>query len=188
MAEGSHEPGHAQSLPVTPVWPRRSPAHTPHRVHHDQATELQLTLVAPPCPRLTTLCMRSSGASLHFTGAALLSSQCRVVVAPSVACFFLRCFVKLVGRTGQKDKHGITVGKHAEKTQRKKNRGNTKSKWTWAMLGVDQGQAAAGGPSLSAAPSGDALGLRHGVQLTGRAGSASDMDTMRFSGELLGRK
>lgn len=116
MAGGSHERGHVQSLPVTPVWLRRLPAHTPHRVHHDQATELQLTR-GPVLPQAHyALYVRSSGSFLHFTGAALLSSQYRVVVAPSVAFFFLRCFVKLVGRNGQKDKHAITLGEHAVKT------------------------------------------------------------------------
>ena len=38
-------------------------------------------------------------------------------MAPSVAFLFLRCFVKLVGRAGHKDKQTITRGEHTEKTR-----------------------------------------------------------------------
>ena len=62
----------------------------------------------------------------------MLSSQCRVAVAPSVAFLFLRCFVKLVGRTGHKDKQTITRGEHTEKTRGEESSGNTTPRRTWA--------------------------------------------------------
>ena len=50
----------------------------------------------------------------HSTGAALLSSQRSLAVAPSVASSFFRPFVKLAGRAGdgQKDTNTVTLSEH----------------------------------------------------------------------------
>ena len=133
MAERSHERGHMQSSSWTPVWPRCPPAHTHTAESTPPRSRVSSSHVAPFCPGLTmSLYWRSSGPFLHSTGAALLSSQCRVVVALPVAFLFLRCFVKLVGRAGHKDKQTITRGEHTEKTRGEESSRNTTPRRTRA--------------------------------------------------------
>ena len=79
--EGSRAWPHAV-FTSTPVWP-----HTPHRVHTPQVTDLQLTRGPVLSQAPYVLYLRSSGPFLHSTGAALLSSQCGVLMAPSVAFY-----------------------------------------------------------------------------------------------------
>ena len=68
--------------------------------------------MAPSCLRVTlSPALRVSEPFLHSTGAALLSSQRSVAVAPSVASSFLRPLVNLAGRAGdgQRDTENIRL-------------------------------------------------------------------------------
>ena len=145
MAERSHERGHVQSSPWTSVWPRCPPAHTHTTESTPPRSRISSSHAAPFCPGLTmSVYLRSSGPFIHSTGAALLSSQCRVAVAPSVAFLFLRCFVKLVGRTGHKDRQAIPRGEHTEKTRGEESSGNTTPKRTQAAHRLGRGHAVPG--------------------------------------------
>ena len=134
MAERSHERGHVQSSPWTSVWPRCPPAH----IHTTESTpprsRISSSHAAPFCPGLTmSVYLRSSGPFLHSTGAALLSSQRSLAVAPSVASSFFRPFVKLAGRAGdgQKDTNTITLSEHTEATGCEQCTEDIKPNWTW---------------------------------------------------------
>lgn len=68
----------------------------------------------------------------------------RGACGPFCGFLFLRCFVKLLGRTGHKDKHAVTLGEHREKTPGEKNSGNTTPKRTWATPRLSHGHAVPG--------------------------------------------
>lgn len=63
---------------------------------------------------------------------------------PFCGFLFLRCFVKLLGRTGHKDKHAVTLGEHTEKTPGEKNSRNTTARRTRATPGPGHGHAVPG--------------------------------------------
>ena len=97
--------------------------------------------VAPSCLRITlSPALRVSEPFLHSTGAALLSSQCSVAEAPSVASSFLRPLVNLAGRAGDRQKHTNTImlSDHREETGCRQHREDTKPNWTWATCCVCQ--------------------------------------------------
>ena len=82
----------------------------------------------PSCLRLTlSPALRASGPFLHSTGAALLSSQRSVAVAPSVASSFLRPLVNLAGSAaeGQGDTDTIMVSDHREEAEHEHDREDT---------------------------------------------------------------
>ena len=102
-------PGYTWALPLT-----ASVAEVfscPHTHEYSPASSavsswISSSHTAPSClTRTLSLALRVSGPFLHSTGAGLLSSQCSLAVAPSVASSFLRPFRNLAGRAGggQKD-------------------------------------------------------------------------------------
>ena len=88
---------------------------------------------APSCLRLTLApALRVSGPFLHSTGAALLSSQRSLAVAPSVASSFFKPFVNLAGRAGdgQKDTNTVTLSEHRVNRCEQCTE-DIKRNWTW---------------------------------------------------------
>ena len=130
-------PGHTWVLPLT-----ASVAEVfscPHTHEYSPASSVVSSRIssshtAPSCLRLTlSPALRVSGPFLHSTGAALLSSQHSVTVAPSVASSFFRPFVKLAVRAGdgQKDTNTITLSEHTEATGCEQCTEDIKPNWTW---------------------------------------------------------
>ena len=130
-----------QSLPLTvSVAEVFSCPHT-HEYSPASATvrpRISSSHVAPSCLRITlSPALRVSEPFLHSTGAALLSSQCSVAEAPSVASSFLRPFVNLAGRAGDRQKHKnpsrpLNTGETAHALHRE----DTKPNWTRATCWV----------------------------------------------------
>ena len=89
---------------------------------------------APSCfTRSLSPALRISGPFLHSTGAALLSSQRSLAVAPSTASSFFKPFVNLAGRAGdgQKDTNTITLSEHTQSTGCEQCTEDIKPNWTW---------------------------------------------------------
>ena len=130
-------PGHTWSLPLTasvaevfscPHTHEYSPASSTVR------SRISSSHTAPSCLRLTLApALRVSGPFLHSTGAALLSSQRSLAVAPSTASSFFKPFVNLAGRAGdrQKDTNTITLSEHTQSTGCEQCTEDIKPNWTW---------------------------------------------------------
>ena len=113
-AATKHRPrGHTRSLPLTAsVAEVLSCPHTHEYSPASSAVSSRISSshTAPSCLRLTlSLALRVLGPFLHSTGAALLSSQRSLAVAPSAASSFFRPFVNLAGRAGGGQKHTNTI-------------------------------------------------------------------------------
>ena len=128
--------GLSRSLPLTV-----SVAEVPSCLHTQEYSPASSTVrprissshTAPSCFRLTLApALRVSGPFLHSTGAALLSSQRSMAVAPSVASSFFRPFVNLAGRAagGQKDTKTLRLSVHTHEVGNEEYTEDTTPNWT----------------------------------------------------------
>ena len=136
--------GHTWSLPLMvsvaevlscPHTHKYSPASSAVR------SRISSSHTAPSCLRLTlSPALRVSGPFLHSTGAALLSSQRSMAVAPSMASSFPKPFANLAGRAGdgRKDTKTITLCVYTEAAGHEQYTEDTKPRWIGPPAGCAQ--------------------------------------------------